>query len=92
MNELALLVLVLFFEALGRGDRQVTILQLQIDLILLEARQVHLQLVAFIVFLQVGLHHTGCVFAVQLLVHAGLKASERKIEPVIKQTLSKNTR
>ena len=42
MNDLALLILAFFFEALGSGNRQVAILQLQIDLILFEARQVHL--------------------------------------------------
>ena len=92
MNDLALLILAFFFVALGSGDRQVAILQLQIDLIFLEARQVHLQLIAFIVFLQIGLHHMSRMFAIQLAIHVGFKASEREAHPVIKQTLSKNTR
>ena len=61
-------------------------------LVFFKSRQVHFQRVVIIVILQVGLHHAGRVLAVQLMIHIGLKASERKIEPVIKQTLSKNTR
>ena len=41
MDDLAFLVLALFFNALGRGDRQIPVLQLQINLIFLEARQVY---------------------------------------------------
>ncbi len=92
VDDLALLVLALFFKAFGRGDRQVAVLQLQIDLIFLEARQVHFQLIAFIVFLQIRLHHMCCMFAIQLAIHIGFKTSERETHPVIKQTLSKNTR
>ena len=92
MDDLSLLVLALFFKAFGRGNRQVAVLQLQINLIFLEARQVHFQLVAFVVLIQIRLHHACCMLAIQLAIHIGFEAPEREVKPVIKQTLSKNTR
>jgi len=92
MNDLAFLVLAFLFEALGRGDRQIAVLELKLNLILFESGQIHGQLIAVIVFLEIRLHYAGCVLAVQLVVHIGFQASEREVKPVIKQTLSKNTR
>ena len=92
MDNLAFFVFAVLFEALAGCDGQIAVLQLQIDLILLEARKVNFQLVVIIVILQIRLHHTSCVLAIQLVVHIGFKASVREAEPVIKQTLSKNTR
>ena len=92
MDNRAFFVFGVLFEALAGRDGQIAVLQLQINLILLEARKVNFQLVVIIEVLQIRLHHTCCVLAIQLVVDIGFIASVRKTEPVIKQTLSKNTR
>ena len=38
----------------------------QINLIFLEAREVYFQLIAFVVLLQIRLHHACCMLAIQL--------------------------
>ena len=92
MDDLAHFVLAVFFQRFRSADREVAVLQLQFDLIFLEARKIDQQFIAFVVLFQIRLHHTGCMFSVKLVVNIGLKASERESHPVIKQTLTKNTR
>ena len=87
---LAVFLLLILVKALGSADAQVTVVQLYVDLILLKAWQVDIQLVAVVGLADIGLHHVAAVLAVQRTIHAVHFLI--KIEHIIKQTLTKDAR
>ena len=84
LTEQLAVFLFLILQVLLRGDSQITILQIQMDFVLLQAGQINGQLVAFICFLHVGLHHPGGVLAIQYVFRTAEAAEEITVE-VIKQ-------
>ena len=66
-QELALLIGLVLVQTLGSADRQVTVLQIDRHFILLEARQVHVQLVRAVQFADIGLHQISGVLTIQLI-------------------------
>ena len=52
MNQLAFLILFLFIQSLGCGNGQVTVLQLQVNLFFLKARQINRKLIAIVILLK----------------------------------------
>ena len=92
-NILALLVALILVQALGRLDGQIAVLQLHIDLILLEAGQIDIQLVAVRGLPHIGLHQVLAVLAVQRVVTLGHYHHTKGIrKEIIKQVLTKNAR
>ena len=87
-----LLVLLVLLNALGGGNGEVALLQLDADFVLLEAGQVDGQLVAVLGLVHVGLHDAGSVLAVQSLVGIPYAAAERVVEQIVKQVFTEHHR
>lgn len=68
---LAVLVLLVLVQTLGGLDGQVAVGDLHVDLVLLEAGQVDVQLIAVIGLPHVGLHQVLAVLAIQDIAAAG---------------------
>ena len=97
----ALLVLLILIYALGGADGQVAVVQLDVYLVLLEARQVDVQLVGAVGLADVGLHHVAGLLAVQLAVHTVTPVQiavdaaveiVKVIKEIIKKVFTKNAR
>lgn len=93
-EHLALLVLVGLLQRFLRGDGQITVVQFQMNVVLLEARQINVHLIAFIRFLHIRLHHVLCVLAVQRTVNVAESAEEIPVEVIknVHQVLAENSR
>ena len=92
-KDTALLILCILVKTLLGTDGQITVLNIQLDLILLEAGQVNIQLVAVLCLTDIGLHHVACVFAIQRLIRpTGIHQSKGGSKEIIKQVLTKNAR
>ena len=88
----ALFICLVLVQPLGRTDRQTTILQFHIDLILLKAGQVNVQLIGVFGLSYVGFHQVLGVFPIQGIA-AGQRREQIKItaKEIIEQIFSKNT-
>ena len=64
----AFFILLILIQPLSRTDGQVSILQLDLDLIFLESRQINGDLIGVILFLHIGLHQICCMLPVQFPV------------------------
>ena len=89
---LTVLIGLVLIQALGCGDGHIAVLQLHIDLVLLEAGQVNIQLVGVLGFPHIGLHQIPCVLAVQGILGSGCNHTEGIVKEIIKQVLTKNAR
>ena len=90
---LALLVLRVLVQTLGSADRQVAVLQIHVDLILMETGQVDVQLVVVVRLPHIGLHEALGVLAVQgVMVVPHREETKVIIKEIIKQVLTKNAR
>ena len=89
----AILLLLVLIQALGGTDGQTTVLQLQLNLILLEAGQVHIQLIGVLGLPHIGLHQVLAVLAVQRVAGKHVGHSVKGIlEKVVKQIFTKQAR
>ena len=89
----AVLFLLILVQALGRADRQTTILQFQLDLILLKARQIHIQLIGILSLPHIGLHQILAVLTIERVVIGKNRHPVKGVlEKLIKQILTKNAR
>ena len=86
-NDAALLVLLVLVKALLSADAQVTVLDIKADLVLFEAREINGQLVAAVLFVDIGLHQILAMLAVQRAV----LAEEVVAEKVFKYVFTENT-
>ena len=86
----AVLVALVLVEPLGGCDGQITVLQIDLDLILAEARQIQGEGIAVTGVTDIGLHQIAGVLTVKgaLGIHEVL--SESIVEKLIEQTLTKN--
>ena len=87
----ALLVLFILVKSLVRGYGQIPVFQSQFHLVLLESGQIHIDFIPVFLFTDVCLHFTLCIASIETAVHV-LHLAVKIIKPVIKQTLTKNTR
>ena len=91
---LAFLVLVVLLQGFLRRDGQITVVQFQMNFILLEAGQINIYLIALIRFPDVRLHHVLRVFAVQSMIDIA-EATEKITVEIIKnvhQVFTENSR
>ena len=90
---LAFLVLFTVIGRLGGADRQITLVQFDLDIFFLEARQIDIQFIGFFQFTDIGFHQIFCIGAEYLRI-ACKGRNQRKgiIEHIIKQFFTKDTR
>ena len=75
---------------LGSSDRQVTVFEIDLDLIFLESRKIHIHLIISLSLMNIGLHQVLSVLPVKVLVDIG-KLTCRETPKIIKQIFSKQT-
>ena len=73
-------IFLILVESLLGTDGQISVIQFQLDLVFLKAREINGYFVTLIRFLHISLHHIFRMFPVQCLINI----RERKIHPVIK--------
>ena len=80
-------------QSLGGRNGEITVFQRNLDIFLLEAGQIHFQLIAVILLLDVSGHHSGSIVAVELFLHVLHSViKEREVaKEIIKQVLIVNT-
>lgn len=91
-EHLALFVFLVLLQRFLRGDGQITVLQLQMNFVLLEARQIDVHLIAVIRFLDIRLHHVLRVLAVQSAIHVAKAAEQVEIIKSVHQVFTENSR
>ena len=93
-EHLALLALVVLLERLLRRDGQITVVQFQMNFVLLEAGQVDVHFIAVLQLLDIRLHHVLRVFAVQRMINVAKAAEEAAVEVIknVHQIFTENSR
>ena len=91
----ALLVLFILVKPLVCGHGQITVFQVQLNLILLESGQVHIDFIPVFQFTHVSPHFVLCAVSVELTVHLphlAVHVIKCITQKVIKKIFIKNTR
>ena len=85
------LVLLILVEAFCRNDVQVAVFQTELNLVLVEPRQLDIDFIAVIALPHIRLHQVLRVVTIERFLHPG-ELAIHVIEPPIHQILTKNTR
>ena len=83
----ALVVLVIqLLIALG-ADGQIAVVQIQLDILFLEAGQIHEHIVAVLVLADIGFHHIGGTFAKHTAGRSGLHGTVKIVLPIVAEQI-----
>src|SRR5699024_781291 len=91
---LVLLRAVLLFaavEALLGGDGQITVLEVELHLVLLKARQVNVELVGAVLLADIGLHDMRRALAVQRIARAEHGSRKHVIKKFVEKIFTKKS-
>ena len=91
-EHLAFFVFLVLLHRFLRGDGQITVIQRQMNLVLLEARQINVHLVAVVRLFHIRLHHVLRVLAVQSAIDIAKATEQVEIIKSVHQVFTENGR